>query len=149
MLTQPTVEQLLNNIADDLTELVAPAVVDDAARTALGIITQLLRRCAVRSAHEIAWMTEETREVLAVLVKDTDPATQAAVREVNAQPGDDLETAAVAERYRLVSAALSHAIDAAHRNGDTDRFAELGEILKVRNAHELVVLGALSLVGRG
>jgi hypothetical protein len=55
----------------------------------------------------------------------------------------------VSDRYHEASTALSEAIEAAYASGDLTRAAELRDLLLARSAHEMAIVGALNLVGRG
>ena len=59
MLTRPTTPQILEDCRRELAEVIAPAVEDPAVAISLSMLDEVLRNCAVRAAHEIAWMHEE------------------------------------------------------------------------------------------
>ena len=137
MLTRPTTEQILRGIVDELHATVAPALPDGPAKVAVGMMAQLLLGCAVRAAHEIAWIHEEIAAIEAV---------------VGVQPeahGESLHLDDVVRRYHAASEALAEAIDAAYVAGDRARAEVLRQLLEARNAHEMQIVGALDLVGRG
>ena len=137
MLTRPDTAQILEAIADDLAQVVAPVVADDEAATVLlGQIDQRVRRMARRAAHEIGWMAEETAAIDATLGRTPDPA-------------DSWHLEAVLDRYSAASAALGDAIEEAFAADDRERVAELKGLLDRRIANEQEILGALDLVGRG
>ena len=137
MLTRPTTEQILRNIVDELQATVAPALPDGPAKVAVGMMTQLLQGCAVRAAHEIGWMHEEIA------------AIEAQVGPVAGAHGDGLHLDDVLPRYHAAGEALAAAVEAAYAAGDTARVEALRQLLEARNAHEMQVVGALELVGRG
>lgn len=137
MLSRPTTEQILRKIAEELTETVLPALPDGQAKVAVGMMTQLLNGCAVRAAHEIAWVHEEIA------------AIEALVGHVPGAHGDSLHLDDVLVRYHAASQALADAVDAAYAAGDTARVEALRQLLEARNAHEMAIVGALDLVGRG
>jgi hypothetical protein len=137
MLSRPTTEQILRKIAEELAETVLPALPDGQAKVAVGMMTQLLNGCAVRAAHEIAWVHEEIA------------AIEALVGPVPAAHGDSLHLEDVLQRYHAASQALADAVDAAYAAGDTARVEALRQLLEARNAHEMAIVGALDLVGRG
>ncbi len=149
MLTRPTTDQVLRGIVRDLNELGLPAVHDEAARVAMSMITQLLNGCAERAAHEIAWMHEEMAAIEAAVDGDPDEATAAALAAFRAAANTSLHLDDVATRYHLASEALAAAVEAAYRNGDRERAAALRELLLARSAHEMQIVGALDLAGRG
>lgn len=136
MLTRPTTEQILVGIADDLRALVLPEVQSDSAKILLGQMDQLLRSCAIRAAHETAWMHDEADTIAAVTGTDVGwPAT--------------LHLDDVVAWYDATSRVLSAALDEAFAAGDTNRVAELKLLLDARSATEMTIVGALDLVGRG
>lgn len=137
MLSRPTTEQILRKIAAELAETVLPALPEGQAAVAVGMMTQLLNGCAERAAHEIAWAHEEIA------------AIEALVGHVPAAHGDSLHLDDVLTRYSAASQALADAVDAAYAAGDTARIESLRQLLEARNAHEMAVVGALDLVGRG
>ena len=59
MIAKPTTEQILNDCSRELMEVVLPAVTDQTVMVTIFMMDLVLRNCAVRAAHEIAWMTEE------------------------------------------------------------------------------------------
>ncbi len=103
MLARPSTDQVLEAIANDLRDVVAPACTDDRATVLLGQVDQLLRRLARRAAHEIAWMHEEMAAIDAAVDGDTDPATAEALAAFRAAPTDSLHLADVLDRYSLAS----------------------------------------------
>lgn len=137
MLSRPTTEQILRKIALELNETVLAALPEGQAKVAVGMMTQLLNGCAVRAAHEIAWAHEEIA------------AIEALVGPVPTAHGDSLHLDDVLERYSAASQALADAVDAAYAAGDTARVEALRQVLEARNAHEMEIVGALDLVGRG
>jgi hypothetical protein len=136
MFAKPTTEQVLLGIIEHLDEIIAPELQTDGARNSLGMISQILRGCATRSAHEIAWMHEEIEAI-----------ASATGRDAVAPASLDLDDVCVA--YSAASGQLADAIDAAYSTGDTARAASLRELLKARSRHEMAIVGALDLVGRG
>jgi hypothetical protein len=136
MFAKPTTEQVLLGVIEHLDEIIAPELQTDGARNSLGMISQILRGCATRSAHEIAWMHEEIAAIAAATGRD-------AVASASLHLDD------VCAAYSVVSGTLSDAIDAAYAAGDTARATSLRELLKTRSTHEMAIVGALDLVGRG
>jgi hypothetical protein len=59
MIARPTTQQLLDDCAREVRDTIMPLVDDPAVRVRLEMLEQLLASCAVRSAHESAWMAEE------------------------------------------------------------------------------------------
>lgn len=137
MFTRPTTEQILQGIAQDLDATVLPALADGPAKVAVGMMVQLLNGAATRAAHEIAWMHEEIA------------AIEAVVGRVDAAHGESLHLDDVIARYDAASRALAAAVDAAYAAGHAARVEQLRQLLEARNAHEMQIVGALELVGRG
>jgi hypothetical protein len=136
MLTRPTTEQVLVGIADELRDTVAPEVQSEPVKVLLAQIDQILRSCAIRSAHETAWIHDEADTIAAVTGTDVGwPAS--------------LHLDDVAAWYDATSRVLSAALDDAFAAGDANRIAELKLLLDARSATEMKIVGALELVGRG
>lgn len=148
MFSRPTTDAVLRGIVNDLNEQIKPALHDDAASVALGMIVQILQGCAARAAHEIAWMHEEIADIVAALDGVGDPAVRVALAVLAAAPAG-LELATVIVRYDLASRALSAGIEGAYERGDAELVERLRLLLEQRNAHEMNIVGALALVGRG
>ncbi len=136
MLSRPSTAQTLEAIADDLANLVAPAVTDEAAAVTLGQAEQLIRRLVRRAGHEIGWMAEEIAAIDTALDRTPDP-------------NESWHLDAVLDRYSAASAALGDAVEAAFAASDLDRIAELKTLLDARIATEQEILGTLDLIGRG
>jgi hypothetical protein len=133
---KPTTEQVLLGIITHLDETITPELQTDGARNALGMITQILRGCATRSAHEIEWMFEEIGAIAnATGTERVAPAS--------------LNLDDVCAAYSTASGQLGDAVDAAYAVGDRARASALRELLKARSNHEMAIVGALDLVGRG
>ncbi len=137
MFTRPTTEQVLRGLVDDLSRTIAPELTSETAKVALGMIVQLLQGCAVRSAHEIAWMHDEIA------------AIEAEVGTVAAAHGDSLHLEDVIVRYHAASEVLAEAVEAGYAAGDEARVDRLRALLEARSGNEMRIVGALDLVGRG
>ena len=148
MLSRPTTDQVLAGIVDDLNTIIGPELRTEPAKVALQMITQLLNGCAVRAAHEIAWMLEEGHAIAAAVEHTDDPATQASLAAWRDAP-KTLHLDDVVARYHHAGQALAAAIDRAYASGDEARARELRELLKARSGHEMQIVGQLDLVGRG
>lgn len=153
MLSRPTTEQILLDSCRELMEGVLPTVTDETAQVKLIMLDTVLRNMAVRSAHEIAWMREETATIEAYVedVIAADPADVAAVQamaRLAKAPRDDLNLDAVVEVYCRAGDALSAALEAAVGG----RFVELtsrGEqLLRIRSERETEVMAGWSPTGR-
>lgn len=149
MLSRPTTEQILDAVATDLRDIVAPAVSDEAATVTLEMIDQVLGNCSRRAAHEIGWMHEEMAAIDTALDDTNDPATRDALDAYRQAPTDDLHLDSVQERYHLASAALSCAVDAAFESGEEAAVDRVKALIRQRLVAEGEILGQLDLVGRG
>jgi hypothetical protein len=81
MITRPSTDALIADCCQELMEEILPALNDDTLRLRLIMTETVLRNAAVRAAHEIAWMREETTELLAYA------AEVCAAAEAGAAPG--------------------------------------------------------------
>ena len=63
MLSRPTTEQILLDCCRELMTAVLPALTDETAQVSVIMVETVLRNAAVRAAHEVAWMREETAEI--------------------------------------------------------------------------------------
>lgn len=136
MFTRPTTEQVLDVIANELHESVLPELAVGPSRVLVEQIVQLMRGCARRSAHEIAWIHEEVAAISeAVGCEFGSPAS--------------LHLDDVADWYDGASRALSESVETAFAAGDFGRVDELRALLDARSVIEMEIIGALDLVGRG
>jgi hypothetical protein len=136
MLSRPTTEQILRGIADDLAEQILPEVQSETAVVLLGQIDQILRGCATRAAHEIAWIHEEADAIAGITGVDVGwPAS--------------LHLDDVVAWYDTVSRVLAGAIDDAFADGNAARVADLKALLDARSATEMRIVGTFDMVGRG
>lgn len=149
MYSRPTTEQILLGVARDLEEQVLPHVSDEPARVALGMIGQLLRGCAVRSAHEIAWAEDEAAQIAAAVEGMDDPDVVAARAALAAAPAATLHLEDVLDHYHRASLVLSAGLEAAYRSSAAARIDSLRAVLEARTAREQQIIGVLDLVGRG
>ncbi len=149
MLSRPTTEQVLLSIADNLQSDIVPVVHDEPAKVMLAMMDQLLRGCAQRAAHEIAWMHEEAEAVVAAAQPFAGDRAVAESLAVLAATPDGLHLDEACARYDLASQVLSAAIEAAFASGDVAGRTSLFALLRARNGHELAIIGSLNLVGRG
>ena len=58
MLSKPTTDTILEDLAREVREQILPLIDDPAVRVNLEMMEQLLTAAAVRAAHEIAWMAD-------------------------------------------------------------------------------------------
>ena len=154
MITRPTTDALIGDCCRELTEVILPAITDETVRLRLVMTETVLRNAAVRAAHEIAWMREETigletfaLDVVAAISSGA-AATEAALAALVAAPRDSVELADVVETYSRASEAFSCALEMAMTAGHSGLSARAAEILAARNQRELEINGDWAMVGR-
>jgi hypothetical protein len=136
MLSQPTTSQILTGVANELRDVVAGDVPSAPVKVLVAQLEQVVRNCAERAAHEIAWIHEEAAVIAAATGADVGaPAS--------------LHLAEVVAWYSSVSGVLGKAIEASFTSGDIDRQGRLKAILDARSATEMQILGTFEFVGRG
>jgi hypothetical protein len=153
MLSRPTTEQLILDCRNELLNTIDPAVAAEPVKIAIQMMENVLRNCATRAAHEIAWMREESdlmvtfaRKVLGTPCSTT--AITAALAAYDAGRSESLHLDDVAATYDLAGQCLSAAIDAVMAAGADDLHLEARSILAVRLEHENAIMGEWSFVGR-
>ena len=153
MLSRPTTEQILLDCCRELMTVMLPHLTDETAKVSLIMTETVLRNTAVRAAHEVAWMREETAEIEAYAhtVAAAVPGTaslEAALAALARAPRDSLHLEDVVETYCQAGNALSAALETAVSSG-LPRLVERGEeILDVRSGHETEVMAGWSPTGR-
>lgn len=153
MLTRPTTEQILLDCCRELMTGVLPALTDEPAQVRVIMIETVLRNMAVRSAHEIAWMREETEAIeqyardVAAAVADA-PELAAALDAVAQAPRDSLHADDVIDTYCRASGAFSAALEAAVDAAEAKLVACGEQLLEVRIARETEVMAGWSPTGR-
>jgi hypothetical protein len=149
---RPTTEQVLLDCCRVLEDDVLPAVADDTMQLRLVMLGKVLRNAAVRAAHEVAWMREETAamEAYARAVAATTRADElgTALEALTAAPQDSLHLVDVVEVYGRASDALSAALEAGLAAGRQDLVLEGTSLLAARLAHENDVVGGWDAAGR-
>lgn len=152
MLSRPTTEQILLDCRDELLRTVAPAVPEGPVLVAIQMMENVLRNCAARAAHEIAWMHEEADEMVSyaarVAATTPTPAVTDALAAYEGGRDASLHLDDVTATYSLAGQCLSAAIDAAMASGDPDLQADGRAILERRLAHENEIMGEWAFVGR-
>ena len=152
MLSRPTTEQILLDCCRELMTSVMPALTDATAQVSLIMVETVLRNTAVRAAHEVAWMRDETAdiEVYAGEVAAQAPGTTlgTALAALAAAPRDSLHLDDVVETYCRAGNALSAALETAVASGRTDLIRRGEEILDVRSGHETEVMAGWTPTGR-
>ena len=154
MISRPTTEQLLRNVATELTSRISPAIGDPALQVVLEMLQQLVVSCAVRSAHEIAWLREEEAAMLAyaadvVEMLPSVEAVQAAIDAWEAGRDGGLHLDQVVADYSLAGEALSCALEAAMAAGHGELCDRAGVLISMRVGRETEVRGDFVMSGRG
>ena len=152
MITRPTTDVLIEDCCRELMEGILPGLTDETVKLRLVMTETVLRNTAVRAAHEIAWMREETAALMAyagrVAARHGSAALRAAVADAGAGPADSLHLADVAGVYERAGQAFAAALAAAQEAGDADLVAQARELLRDRIATEKEVMATYAVVGR-
>lgn len=160
MLSRPTTEQILLDCRAELLATIEPAVADGPAKVAVQMMENVLRNCAARAAHEIAWMHEEGEAMLAFAERvAASPLGTSAVRDALAATVDaptasrHLDDACAA--YDLAGRCLEAAIEATlagtggeHAALADDLHRDGRALLEQRVGHENEIMGEWAFVGR-
>ena len=153
MLSRPTTEQILLDCCRELMQAVLPALTDETAQVSVIMVETVLRNTAVRAAHEVAWMRQETAEIesYAQAVAEQAPSAEslhAALKALADAPRDSLHLDDVVETYCRAGNALSAALEIAVAGGLTGLVRRGEEILDVRAGHETEVMAGWTPTGR-
>ena len=163
MLSRPTTEQILLDCCRELMNVVLPALADETAQVSVIMIETALRNTAVRAAHEVAWMREETAEMESYARAVAEQAAGAgspgagspgagslwaALRALGDAPRDSLHLDDVVETYCRAGDALSAALETAVAGRLTGLVRRGEEILDTRGDHETEVMAGWSPTGR-
>ena len=151
MITRPTTDVLIGDCCRELMDAILPGLTDETVRLRLVMTETVLRNAAVRAAHEIAWMREETAALLAYAARVAErhggEALDAALAAARGCPADSLHLADVTDRYELAGQAFSAALAAAQEAGAADLVARARELLRGRIATEKQVMATYAVVG--
>ena len=153
MLSRPTTEQILLDCRAELLSTINGAVTDPSAAIAIQMMENVLRNCAERAAHEIAWMHEEMTAMIDVAERVAASAASSAPLETalaayRAGRSESLHLDDVCATYSLASECLSTALEAAMAGGDADLERQGRAVLDLRLAHEQQIMGEWTMVGR-
>jgi hypothetical protein len=137
---------------------VLPALTDETAQVSVIMVETVLRNAAVRAAHEVAWMREETAEIesYARAVAGQAPSADSpgagslrgALKALADAPRDSLHLDDVVETYCRAGNALSAALETAVAGSLTGLVRRGEEILGTRDGHETEVMAGWSPTGR-
>jgi hypothetical protein len=141
MISRPTTDQILDDCARELREVLLPAVTDPALKVQLQMMEQVLRSCAVRAAHEIEWMAGEVTDMedFVTSVVATHPGASEAAKlleQARSERGGSLDLSTQVANYdragRAFSAALAYAIE----NHDDAASGQARDLIQARIEHE-------------
>ncbi|MEY2610651.1 MAG: hypothetical protein RLZZ128_1300 [Actinomycetota bacterium] len=154
MLSKPTTQQVLLDCRRELLEVIDPAVSDPTVKIAIQMLENVLRNCAERSAHEIAWMRDESNLMVGYArdVKSSvgsTPEIDAALAAYDAGDNTSLDLDAVSDSYSRAGECLSVAIERVFAVGNTELHLRGRDILALRLANEDAIKGEWAFVGRG
>ena len=152
MIPRPTTDQLIADVCQDLLDAVLPALTDETLQVRVAMAETILRNAALRAAHEIAWMTDETSALIeyakAVNARIRSVDLTAALAEFDGSPRLSLHLADVVETYERASRAFAAALAAAQRDGIAELVDAARELLHDRVSTEKVVMATYAVVGR-
>jgi hypothetical protein len=152
-MSRPTTEQILLDCCRELMDGVMPALTDETAQVRVIMLETVLRNMAVRAAHEIAWMREETAAVedYVAAVRAAVPSHEALNKYAEAlatAPREDMHLDAVVEAYCRAGKAFSAALEAVVAGGLRDLVARGEQLLEQRREREAEVLAGWTSTGR-
>ncbi len=151
MIGRPTTAQVLLDCSRVLDE-VLPAVDDETVQVRLVMLGKVLRNAAVRAAHEVAWMREETGAMESyartVAAATGDDGLRTALEALAAVPRTSLHLDDVVDVYVRASDVLSAALEVALADGEEELVRAGESLLAVRLAHEDDVVGGWDAAGR-
>lgn len=152
MISRPTTDQLIADVCQDLIDAVLPALTDETLQVRVAMAETVLRNAAVRAAHEIAWMTDETAALIeyakavSARIRSVELTTELAA--FDAAPRSSLHLADVVDTYERASRAFAAALAAAQRNGTAELVDAARELLHDRISTEKTVMATYAVVGR-
>jgi hypothetical protein len=152
MITRPATAALIEDCCRELMEGILPGLTDETLKLRLVMAETVLRNAAVRAAHEIAWMRDETAALMAyagrVAAWHGSEPLRAALADAVAGPSGSLHLADVADVYERAGQAFAAALAAAQEAGDVELVAEARDLLRDRIATEKQVMATYVVVGR-
>ena len=153
MITQPTMQRLLECIRTELTDTVIPAIDDATIVVNVQMITAVLSQLEERVEHELDWMRSECEAIEAAAHRllghhpDAAPVTEALETYRTART-DSLLVSEAREDYERASELLSRVAEAAYSIGDPAAIADVEELFEDRLATEQAAIGTFISVGR-
>ena len=152
MISRPTTDQLIADVCQDLVDTVLPALTDETLQVRVAMAETVLRNAAIRAAHEIAWMSDETAALIeyAKAVNARIPRVEltAELAAFDDSPQHSLHLADVVETYERASRAFAAALAAAQREGRAELVDAARDLLHDRVSTEKLVMATYAVVGR-
>lgn len=153
MIIRPSTPQILRDLQVEVEKEILPLMPDAVSRMRVQMLLAVLGNCAVRSAHEIAWMTQEIAEIVDYAGDVADAVGEEARGPIDVSlaaihAGDSLHLDDVAESYSRAGFALSAALDAA-MDAYLNALVLRGEaLLRARVTREQEIAGGSATTGR-
>jgi hypothetical protein len=152
VISRPTTDQLIADVCQDLVDAVLPALTDETLIVRVAMAETVLRNAAMRAAHEIAWMTDETATLIeyakVVNARIRSVELDAALAAFDDAPRTSLHLADVVETYEQASQAFATALAAAQRDGTAELVDAARDLLHDRVSKEKAVMATYAVVGR-
>lgn len=148
MISRPTTEQILLDCARELSETVMPKLTDAAAQMAVAMMDAVLRSMSARSAHEIAWMAEETDDIIAYVGDVAAALPSAGLQVPRPATSDGLHLDAVVALYCEAGRTFSTALEAVVAAQNAELVTRGEELLGRRIANEHAGMAGWSPTGR-
>jgi hypothetical protein len=152
VISRPTTDQLIADVCQDLVDTVLPALTDETLQVRVAMAETVLRNAAIRAAHEIAWMSDETAALIeyAKTVNARIPSVEltAGLAAFDDGPQHSLHLSDVVETYERASRAFAVAVAAVQREGIVELVDAARDLLHDRVSTEKVVMATYAVVGR-
>lgn len=153
MIIRPSTPQILRDLQVEVEREILPLMPDPVSKMRVQMLLAVLGNCAVRSAHEIAWMKQETAEIIDYARDVTHAKSEEARRPVTLlleaiHTDDSLHLDDVAAAYSRAGFALSAALDAAMDAYLNDLVLRGEALLRARVTREQEIAGGSATTGR-
>ncbi len=152
MIVRPTTDQLVLDCCRELTDEILPALADETLKLRVIMAVTVLGNAAVRAAHEIAWMREETETALdfarEAAAAHPNERIAGAIADFRTGPLDSLHLDDVVDVYERAGRALAIAVQVVHDESAEDLLARAAVLLRARVETEKVVMADYVVVGR-
>ncbi len=155
MITRPSTPQILLDVRRELLEVLEPELSSATARLSVQMLENVLRNCATRAGHEIAWMRDECSAMEAFCDQVVDALGERAAEvavllsSYRSERSESLHLDDVQADYDRAGRAMSAAVELALASGDAGLAARAQELLLDRQAREAEIMGEWHMVGRG